>query len=112
VPVYTIPCTPGGSAAWTQRTALDGVDFILSFDWNGRMSRWMFSLADAEGVAVVSGKALNVNTQLLRGVVDTRRPPGELAVIDTQQRDDTDPGFDDLGARFRLVYIDREGMGR
>ena len=105
MPLYTIPCTPNGASAWTQRTALDGRDYVLSFDWNGRMGRWMFSLADASGAAIRSGMILHVNTRLLRGVVDTRRPPGELAVLDARGRNDAEPGFADLGARFQIVYL-------
>ena len=50
--------------------------------------------------------ALVTARRLLRGVVDTRRPAGELVVVDTQWRNDLDPGFSDLGSRFVLVYFD------
>jgi hypothetical protein len=39
-------------------------------------------------------------------VVDSRRPPGELLVVDTSSAHDVDPGFDDLGSRFGLLYLD------
>ena len=46
------------------------------------------------------------------GVRDPRRPKGELVVEDTTQRNDADPAFDDLGARFRVTYVDAAELGR
>ncbi len=110
--MLSIPCTPNGTAHWTQRTALDGVDFNLSFDWNQRDGHWRLSIRDASGVAIRSGIVLVVNELLLRGVVDARRPAGELAVIDATDANDTDPGFSDLGARFKLIYATAAELGR
>ncbi len=53
-----------------------------------------------------------VNTRLLRGLVTPGRPAGELTVVDTLGRGDRDPGFADLGDRFRLAYLDAEEMRR
>lgn len=108
----TVPCSPNGSACWTQRTALDGSDFVLSFDWNQRTGLWLFSVADQDGVPIVSGRALTTGTLLLKGVRDSRRPKGEFVVEDTTQRNDADPAFDDLGGRFLLVYVDASELGR
>lgn len=103
-----IPCAPSGAAYWVQRTALDGRDYLLTFRWSQREGVWRLDLADLDGVAIVSGLVLVVGVSLLRGVVDTRRPAGELVVIDTSGAQDRDPGFDDLGApgaRFVLAYF-------
>lgn len=110
--IFTVPCTPNGSACWTQRTALDGSDFVLSFDWNQRTGLWFFSVADQDAVPIVSGRALTTGTLLLKGVRDPRRPRGELVVEDTTLRNDADPAFDDLGARFRVTYVDAAELGR
>lgn len=110
--MLSIPCTPDGTAHWTQRTALDGADFGLAFDWNQRDGHWRLSISDASGVAIRSGIVLVVNEMLLRGVVDARRPPGELAVVDATDTNDTDPGFSDLGARFKLIYATAAELGR
>lgn len=103
-----IPCAPGGVAFWQQRTALDGVDYLMTFRWSQREGVWSLDIADLDGVAIVSGLVLVVGVSLLRGVVDTRRPAGELVVVDTSGASDRDPGFDDLGApgaRFVLAYF-------
>jgi hypothetical protein len=101
-----VPCVPGGAANWTQSTALDGVDFVLAFDWNQRVGRWSMTLATGQGVVMRAGMVLNVGTRLLRGLTTPGRPAGELVVVDTLERWDLEPGFADLGARFQLVYFD------
>lgn len=103
--MYLVPCTPNGDASWSQRTALDGVDFTLAFRWSQRDGHWLLDVADAEGVAIRHGLALVPSVDLLAGVIDERRPAGKLAVLDTTGALDADPGFSDLGARFVLVYF-------
>jgi hypothetical protein len=110
--MLSIPCTPNGSSCWTQRTALDGVDFNLRFDWYQRDGHWRLSIRDAADVPVRTGIVLIVDELLLVGVVDPRRPHGELAVIDTTGANDADPGFADLGGRFRLIYATAAEMDR
>lgn len=110
--ILEIPCSPGGAGRWTQTTVLDGVTFQLTFDWLERLGRWCLHIADGEGAAIRTGAILNVNTLLLRGVVDTRRPAGELVVADRTDRGDADPGYADLGARFALLYFDAAELGR
>lgn len=102
-----IPCTPGGSSSWTQRTALGGEEFALRFDWVQRDGHWRLDIADAAGVPIRSGVVIvSGGGSILRGVTDARRPVGVIGVVDTEQRDDVDPGFADLGTRFLLVYDD------
>lgn len=105
---YFVPCSPDGRSSWSQITDLDGVSFVLTFSWSQREGRWLLDLADAEGAAIRSGLALVAGQPLLRGLVDTRRPAGELVVVDTTGATDLDPGFNDLGApgaRFVLQYV-------
>lgn len=101
-----IPCKPDGAARWSQRTALAGRDYQLSFDWIERAGRWLLALADQDGTPIRDGVALVAGRPLLRGLVDARRPPGELLVLDGKGLYDLDPGFLDLGSRFLLMYFD------
>lgn len=101
-----IPCTPGTASRWSQRTSLAGRDYVLSFDWLERAGQWRMSIADQDGSPIREGIALVTARRLLGGVVDARRPPGELVVVDTLNLYDLDPGFSDLGARFALAYLD------
>lgn len=109
---FVVPSTPNGLARWTQTSALDGVDYVLAFNWSQRAGQWSLSLSDAAGSPVRVGMPLCAGWRLLRGVVDARRPPGELVVVDTTGKGDLDPGFGDLGKRFALVYFDRATLGR
>lgn len=103
-----VPCTPPvGASSWTQITALDGASYVLAFQWNQRDGHWTISVADFNGVPIRSGVVLGTGSVVLAGVVDSRRPPGELVVLDATGANDLDPGFDDLGSRFVIVYVTR-----
>lgn len=90
---------------YTERVTLDGVEYILGFDWNGRENRWYFSLSLVDGTPVTSGVKLVCNWPLLRKVHSSIRPPGNLTAIDFSPFGGESPGFDDFGIRVRLVYI-------
>lgn len=100
-----IPCAPNGDSAWTQQTALDGTTYTLAFDWNDRAALWMLKVADTQGATIRAGMMLTTGTVLLRGCVDSRRPAGELVVVDLTGVNDTNPDLVTLGARFRLLYF-------
>jgi len=104
--IVSIPCSPAGQPSWMQRTTIAGRDYQLTFQWVQRDGHWWFSLADQDGAPITSGVKLVTNWPLLRGVTDTRRPPGNLMVVDGTGVNDLDPGFSDLGTRFLLMYAD------
>lgn len=84
---------------------LDGVPYLFSFAYNQRCDCWYIDLATAEGDPIACGIKLVCFWNLLRTVVDGRRPPGKLAVISVTT-DDTPPGLEDLvpGGRCLLAY--------
>ena len=101
---------------YTQRTALDGREYLLSLAWNRRDERWRLSISDAGGTPIALGRVLTAGMSLLFRVRDARRPPGQLMVVDTQARSDgaldlqkaADPALSDLGSRVVLVYLDAD----
>lgn len=101
-----VPCTPNGSARWTQRTTLGGRDFVLSFAWIQRDGAWYLDIADQDGAPIATARRLGTSWPPLVGVHDARQPPGLLVVLDATGADDLDPGFADLGTRFLLTYFD------
>lgn len=103
---FFIPCVPAGQSEWTQVTALDGRSYQITFRWSQRDGHWYLDLADATGSPIRSGMLLGAGARLLTGCLDTRRPPGELVVVDTAGTLDVDPGFADLGERFLVAYAD------
>jgi hypothetical protein len=102
----TIPCAPTGQSNWQQRTTLGGRDYVLRFDWHQRTGGWYLGLYDQDDAPIAVGLRLVVHYPLLRGVVDPRRPPGQIVVADLQGLGDVDPGFADLGTRFLLLHLE------
>lgn len=110
--IYTVPTAANGLAGWSQVSSLDGVDFQLVFAWSQREGAWRLTLNDLHGAPILASVRLGTIVQLLRGVRDARRPPGELFVVDTLATGRDDPGFADLGTRFLLLYADAAELGR
>jgi hypothetical protein len=105
----TIP-TSKIEAFYSQRTRLDGREYLLRFAWNQREERWHLSIFDEAEQPIVQGLKLVANWPLLRFYrADPRCPPGELWVMDLSG-DGSPPGFDELGEGLRceLTYVPAE----
>lgn len=95
---------------WTQKTRLDGRDYLLRFSYNQRLDRYFLDLLDDEETPLVQGIRLVTNWPLLRHYRwDERVPPGELMAI-SLQTDVTPPRFGELGEgrRVELTYFSTE----
>ncbi len=101
--LVVIPTTPS-VAAFTQRTTLDGKDYVLFFRFNRRLGRWSMDINDQDGRVIAAGVMLVTNYPLARLCLDPRKPQGPLFVLDGLSLNDSDPSFCTLGARFQLVY--------
>lgn len=95
---------PRSAASFTMRVMLERREYVLAMRWNARAGRWFMSIADSSGVLIAT-RPLTTNRPLLSGVVDARRPPGELVVLDTA-RLDTPIGLGELGTRAVLDYLE------
>jgi hypothetical protein len=93
-----------GTARYRQTTVLDGVNFVLYFDYNARDEHWRLTVHDVEDLPIAGcvGKKLVVGWPVLHGVTDPRRPAGELLVVGPG---DADPGLFNLGSDYILHYI-------
>lgn len=89
---------------------LDRVVYRLSIHYNGRDDSWYLSVADADGVEIVSGVRLVIDTSLLGQHVSEGLPPGVLLIIDPAgtRQDPTRADLDDEGKA--LVYLDEEEL--
>ena len=85
--------TTADEVLYQQVTNLDGVDYIFTFALNLRDGRWYLDLATEDGGVIASTIPLVVNWDLLRRVLDPRRPPGKLVCVDPTGHD-IDPGPD------------------
>ena len=83
---------------------LDGTTYRARWLWNERVGVWTFSLADRDGVAIVSGVRAVLNVDLLSGCVDPRRPPGPILVVDPTGTG-TEATIDSLGQSVKVVYL-------
>lgn len=101
--------TPQNIPFFTQRTTLDGREYLLTFDWNQREQKWYLSIADQDEVPIVSSIKLVANFPLTHLLVDSRSPPGELFAMDTSGNG-LDPLLSDLGTRVLLLYMDAEDL--
>jgi hypothetical protein len=103
-----IPTTPG-VPFYTQKTRLDGVDYVLEFRYSQREDRWYLDISDSEEVPILTGLKLIANWPLLQAYhYDTRVPPGELMAI-SLVADDSPPGLNELGEGLRceLTYFEK-----
>lgn len=98
--VLLIPTTPG-VPYYSQRTRLDGRDYILRFAWNQREERWYLTIADEDDQVILSNIKLLTQWPLLRyHLHDPRVPPGEL-IVQTLTQDLSPPGLHDFGPGLR-----------
>lgn len=96
------------------RTSLDGVDYILRLEWSQR-DGWYLGISDELDEPITSPHRLVVGADLLDGVVDERRPPGMLMLLDMSGTG-TEAGYLDLDERCLLAYyplaeVEEETLG-
>ena len=100
--ILRIPVTPD-EPAFKIRTTLEGRDFVLAFNFNGRMNRWTIGFYDANETPIAIGIPMNIDSSLLRLYVQSELPPGELILFDTSERH-IECGRDELGKRCEVLY--------
>lgn len=107
---------------YTQRTVLEGREYVLRFIYNEREGAWYLDISDSDENPLMLGMKLVADWNLLRRATDARLPTGELYAVDlagSDQSEDVagrrailqiarDPGRNDLGddGRVELVYVD------
>lgn len=99
--VFTAPLDKN----FSQVTTLSGQDFVLTFQWNSREGAWYLDVADQDEVPIVTSRKITVEFPIVTRCKDPRRPLGILMAIDRSGKQQ-DPGFDDLGQRVQLIYIE------
>lgn len=101
--VLRIPL-PQNVPSFTQRVLLESSEYVFDFRWNQRESRWYLVFSDTAEVPIWAGK-LTPDWPLLAGVVDARRPPGELILMDSLKTE-APAGLGDLDRSFVLRYVE------
>lgn len=102
-----IPTLSDGTAYYSLRTNLDGVDYQLDFRWSTREGRWYLTLRDTQGNLLCGEIKVLANWPMLRWYHDREGvPAGELVAI-CLQPSVIPPGLTELGIGLRttLYYI-------
>lgn len=94
---------------YTQRTSLDGREYILDIQFNQRENRYYMNLRDETGALIAGGLKLIANFPINRLISDPRAPGGAIYALDTSGRGQ-DPGEGDLGRRVLLIYIESDDI--
>jgi len=93
----------------SQRTTIEGREFLLNFFYNQSEDVWYLSILDTNEIEILSGLKIVTNWLLLRRrKFDPRLPPGDFIAISST---DEPARFGELGLgkRVQLNYLDSEG---
>lgn len=99
-----IPTLADGTAHYQELVALDGVQYLLRFDYNSRDSFWYLSIFTPDGVPIPGcvGQKLVQNWVPCRLARDSLKPQGALIVSSEEH---AEAGLLDLGASTLLSYL-------
>ena len=89
--------------AYEFQSTLEGVVYTFAFHYNARLDTWFMDILDEVGNPLIMGTALLAQVFLIDRFTAAGGPPGTLLLIDSQDGQE-DPGINDLGTRFTLVY--------
>ena len=99
--IVEIPPALPNEHRFTQETALDGTTYRLTFRWSVREQEWYLDIADTDETVLAGGLKLVEGAFLLRHIVGTTRPPGELYVVGVATETN-------LGQGAVLLYLDED----
>ena len=100
MPNLTIPLEPNPSYSF--EIELDGVLVEFDVHWNSVAESWFFNMKNDEIGLELNGLKMVGGVDLLEAYAV--RELGQLFAVDVEGLND-DPNFDDVGDRFRLLYI-------
>lgn len=86
------------------RITLTNVVYSMSLRYNGRMDRWILSIADIAGKPIISGIPLLINKDLLEQYPSLNVLAGKLIAIDVSQKFIQPTQFS-FGNNNFLVYV-------
>jgi hypothetical protein len=104
---FQIPTQPG--KPFSERVTLQGIEYLLKFDWNPVSQIWMLEIYDSGGtVAIVRGIALVTGADLLgQFSYLTVAAHAVLMAMTTGPgiSPDEEPTFTNLGIDGQLIYV-------
>jgi hypothetical protein len=95
--------------AYSYVTQLGLREYNIRIEYRERQDRWYLRLLDADNVPIISGLKLVVGFSLLFRYQRDVMPLGALVVLDIDGAG-VECGFEDLGRRCPLVFIDEADL--
>ncbi len=105
---YTLPLD-SADPHYTLELDLEGSRFVAILDWNERDASWYFSLELPDGTQLLDGHRMVIGQPLLRRIKDSRRPKGDIILLDTSG-EQLDAGRDELGGRVVALYYEQADL--
>lgn len=102
--------------SFTEEVVLEGIPYVLKFNWNSRGEFWTIDFYDVEQSPLLYGLKMVSTYELINWYPDRGLPPGYLFVVDpgvdpesTEQQSYVRPDRSSfINESFFLVYIDSE----
>ncbi len=92
------------ASSFIEDVVIDNVVYSLHFKWNGRAKSWLLDLSTQDGELLVAGLKILPSWELLEIYTNTKLPPGNIFVLDTENTDVV-PGRFELGGRAKIIYF-------
>lgn len=106
--VTTLPLRSDGYPDYSFSAELAGATYQLALRWNDREQAWFLDLSSEDGVEVLMGAKVVLNWPLLKRLVGTTRPLGELVAVATQPGASDPPQLTELGQSVILTFVPEE----
>lgn len=100
-----IPTKTDGTLFWPQTTILDGVSYLLTFQYNTREACYYLQIQSADAkITYAQGLKLVSNYPLL-AFAGYAAPPGEMLALSCNTTDDSPAQIGELGVGQRVLLL-------
>ena len=92
---------------WSQTVLLDGVSYLLTFQYNFREAVYYLQIQSADGTITYAQGIKLVSNYLLLAYAGVTAPPGDMMALSCSTSDDSPAQFGQLGVgqRVTLLYM-------
>lgn len=87
---------------FNERLTLDGVDFVLDFQYNGRLDRWFMSIKDADEVVLIDRIKVNKDVNWFLQFNYKEIPQGDMIAFNFE--DAEEPNLENFSGSVNILY--------
>lgn len=98
----------GDLASFEFKIELETTVYTMKFRWNERMSRWVFTIADENGIDIVSSLPVQTNVNIRGRFKQETLPPGLFTALD-ETGAARNPDRDTFGGDVKFFYQEANG---